>query len=104
MKTELLSVRLPKDNTAVLEEIVKEEQSDKTAALKKLLALGAKKYKLEKAVAQYQAGKISVGRASELAGISLWELMEELKARNISARLDKNDYQQSRRNLAKTWK
>lgn len=36
---------------------------------------------LEQAIALYQQGEISLGRAAEMAGITRWELMRLLKAR-----------------------
>ena len=36
MKTELISARLEKEDTKILEEITKEENTDKTSALKKI--------------------------------------------------------------------
>ena len=55
MKTELISARLEKEDTKILEEITKEENTDKTSALKKILKLGSKQYRLEKSIKHYQA-------------------------------------------------
>lgn len=103
MTTELISVRFPKEDVAIIEERVRDEKTDKTTALKRIFALGARQYKLEKAVGQYREGKISIGRAAEAAGISLWEMMDELKARNIANPLAKEDYMQGLKNLEKAW-
>ncbi len=65
---------------------------------------GAKQYKLEKAIKQYQEGKISIGKAAENAGISLWEIMDELKERNIVNPLGEEEFAQGLKNLQKVWK
>ena len=104
MKTELVSARLPKENTAILDEVAKEEKTDKTTALKKIFELGAKQYRLEKAIREYQQGKIGLGGAAEKSGISLWEMMEELKAKNIASPLKKEDYEEGLKNLRKAMK
>ena len=78
MKTELISARLEKEDTKILEEITKEENTDRTSALKKILKLGSRQYNLEKSIKQYQEGKISIGMAAEKANITLWEMMEEM--------------------------
>ncbi len=57
-----------------------------------------------KAAAQYQKGKIGLGSAAEMAGVSLWEMMDELKARNIANPLGKEDYAEGLKNLKKIWK
>ena len=104
MKTELVSARFQKEETAIIEEVSKEEKTDKPTALRTIFALRAKQYRLEKAIKQYQTGKISMGKAAENAGISLWEIMDELKERNIASTLTKEDYQEGLKNLKKIWK
>src|SRR3989344_3318740 len=104
MKTELISARFQKDETAIIEEVSKEEKTDKTTALRTIFALGAKQYKLEKAIKQYQAGKISIGKAAEKAGISLWEIMDKLKERNIANSLSEEEFTEGLKNLKKIWK
>lgn len=59
---------------------------------------------LEKVVRHYQAGKISLGKAAEMAGTTLWEMMDELKDRQIANPLDEEDFKQGLKNLAKSWK
>lgn len=104
MKTELISARFPKEDTATIEEIAQEEKTDKTTALRKIFALGAKQYRLEKAVKEYQEGKISIGKAAEIARVSLWEMMDELKERNIANRLGEEEFKEGLKNLEKVWK
>ena len=104
MKTEMVSARFEKKDTALIEEVAKEEKTDKTTALKKIFALGAKQYKLEKAIEQYQEGKISIGKAAEMAGMSLWEIMDKLKERNISNPLSEKEFKEGLKNLEKVWR
>lgn len=92
METEMISARLAKDEIAVIIERAKEEKTDRTTALRRIFGLGARQYRLEKAVKQYEAGKISFGAAAKLAGTSIWEMMDELKRRGIANPLTKEDY------------
>ncbi len=101
MGTKPMSARFEKEKMAVIEERAKEEKTDKTTALRRIFERGAKQYRLEKAVKQYQEGKISIGRAAELAGISIWEMMDELKDRNIPNLLTSEDYLEGKANLEK---
>jgi predicted HTH domain antitoxin len=66
--------------------------------------LGAKQYKLEKAIKHYQEGKTSIGNAAKEAGISLWEMMDELKDRNIPNQLSEEEFKEGLKNLEKAWK
>ncbi len=104
MGTEMVSARFETKDTKFIEEVAIEEKTDRTAALKKIFSMGAKQYRLEKAVEQYQKGKIGLGGAAEKAGISLWEMMEELKGRNISSPLSEEEFSEGLKNLKKAWK
>ncbi len=71
---------------------------------KRIFSLGAKQYRIEKAIRQYQRGQISIGKAAENAWISLWEMMDELKERNISNPLSEEEFKEGLKNLEKAWK
>ncbi len=47
--------------------------------------------KVEMAVYLYSQGRLSVGKARELAGMSLWEFRQLLASRRISPHYDEND-------------
>ena len=64
-----------------LKEIHKEEQS---SYIRKLLWKSVAQEKLDYAINQYLKDKISLGKASEIAGISIWEILDELHKRNIT--------------------
>lgn len=66
-----------------IEEYVKLSGLDKISAIEHLLKIGLKNSKIEIAIDKYKRGEISITRASEIAGVSLWEFMDELKKRNI---------------------
>ncbi len=103
MKTELISVRFPKEDVEIMEEVAKDERTDRTSAMKKIFALGAREYRLEKAVAAYQKNKVSIGKACEIAGTSIWEMHEELKARGIYSNLSEEDFTEGLKNIEKAF-
>ncbi len=40
--------------------------------------------KLEFTLDEYLSDKFSLGKASEIAGISIWEMLDELKKKNVT--------------------
>ncbi|MFH1587146.1 MAG: UPF0175 family protein [Candidatus Diapherotrites archaeon] len=104
MKTEMVSARFEKKDTALIEQVAKDEKTDKTTALKRIFGIGAKQYKIERAIKQYQEGKLSIGKAAENAEIGIWEMMEELKERNIANPLSEEEFKEGLKNLEKVWK
>ncbi len=55
--------------------------------------LTAPEVKLELAVWLYAQGRLSIGKARELAGVSLWEFRQILGLRRINAHYEKYDLQ-----------
>ena len=55
--------------------------------------LTAPELKLELAIWLYAQGRLSIGKAREFAGISLWEFRQALTARHIAAHYDLDDLQ-----------
>jgi predicted HTH domain antitoxin len=55
--------------------------------------------KCELAVSLFQQGKISFGKARELAGMNLWKFQQVLADRNIPVHYDENDYEEDLENL-----
>ena len=79
-----ISIILPddlKEEIDKLKEIYKEEQS---SYIRKLLWKSVAQEKLDYAINQYLDDKISLGRSCEIAGISIWEMLDELHRRNIT--------------------
>jgi predicted HTH domain antitoxin len=50
----------------------------------------------ELAVHLYEQGRLSIGKAHELAGLSLWEFRQLLGSRRIPPHLDETDLEQDR--------
>jgi len=78
-----ISIILPddlKEEIDKLKEIHKEEQS---SYIRKLLWKSIAQEKLDYAIKQYLDDKISLGKSSEIAGISIWEMLDELHKRYI---------------------
>jgi predicted HTH domain antitoxin len=84
-KTEQLNVRLPEALLQGLEEIATTEHLDRTAVLRKLLAEGIARYRLDRALRLYAEGHISKTRAAELAGVSLYDILDEIERRRLRA-------------------
>jgi len=81
--SKVLSVKLEKEKMKAIEEIAVEERSDRSTVARKLLEVGINQWKLEKAVQSVISGKASVWKASEIAGVSLRDLLAVLDDRKV---------------------
>lgn len=80
---EVVAARLPKDVARVIEQIAKEDKTDKSSVIARATDLYVKDWKLSKAIRFYQEGKVTVMKGANLANISIWEFLEELDKRKI---------------------
>jgi predicted HTH domain antitoxin len=94
-----MSVRMDRDNYQFLHEITKEEGSDLSKAVRDMVTRG----RILLAVERYKKGEASLGRAAELAGLPLGQLMTLLTEFGVEGRLEKEDYLQGLKNLKEVW-
>ncbi|HEY84999.1 MAG TPA: hypothetical protein G4N96_07820 [Chloroflexi bacterium] len=83
-QTVQLNLRIPSDLAREIAAISEQEALRKTDVARKYLIEGVRRWKLEQAVARYQQRQISLERAAADTGLSLYEMMDELRRRNIA--------------------
>jgi predicted HTH domain antitoxin len=81
----LISTRLPQDMNTEIEWYAKKEQVGKTVALRKILERGLKEVRVEHALEEYREGRVTLWKASEMARLPLWEMMEIIKEKGVPA-------------------
>jgi double-stranded uracil-DNA glycosylase len=91
MKTEQINLRLERELVAILERLASEESLDRATLMRKLLVEAIQRHQLDRAIQRYQEGDVSLGRASEEAGMSQWELLEEIRRHHVAYPLEPND-------------
>jgi predicted HTH domain antitoxin len=94
-----MSVRMDRENYEFLHEIAKEEGSDLSKAVRDTVTRG----RILLAVERYRKGEASLGRAAELAGVPVGQMMTILTEFGVESRLEKQDYLQGLKNLEKAW-
>ena len=97
--TKTMSIRMDRDNYEFLAEISKEERSDLSKAVRDLVTRG----RILLAVERYKQGEASLGKAAELAGLPVGQMMTILTEFGVESRIEKEDYLQGLNNLAKVW-
>lgn len=84
-ETEYLGARLERDIVKMVEKTAKEENIDKTKALKELIILGRKQLLIQKQIDLYRKGQCSIDKAAEIVGIPVTEMMREAVKAGISS-------------------
>ncbi len=97
--TKTMSIRMDRENYEFLAEISKEERSDLSKAVRDLVTRG----RILLAVERYKKGEASLGKAAELAGLPVGQMMTILAEFGVESRIEKEDYLQGLRDLSKAW-
>jgi predicted HTH domain antitoxin len=92
-----MSIRMDRDNYEFLSEITREERTDLSKTVRELVTRGRVLLAIEK----YRSGEASLGRAAELAGLPLGQMITVLADFGVESRIEKEDYLQGLQNLRK---
>ena len=92
--TEIVSTRVSDNMAKYLEEIEKEEKAYRATVVRKLLAKAIADWKLERALTLYSSGKVTLWKASKIAGLSLWEMTEIVRKRKVSFQYTYEDFRE----------
>ena len=84
----VLTVRLPKEDLEAIKQISIKTKKDKSTTIRELVEYG----KIYFAITNYREGKISVGKASEIAGLSLSGMIDLLAELGIESNMELEDY------------
>ena len=78
-----LSTRVPTQVWSQLEQFMREEKLDKSAAVRKLLWIGLEGWRQKRALEALAEGKVTFMKAAEIAGLDVWDFVELVKQSEI---------------------
>lgn len=81
---EIMSVRLGRELNMELEAIEKKWQIDRSEVIRRLLANAIKEWKIQDVLEDIREHKKSVGKAAEECGISLWEMLNLIRKKDVN--------------------
>ena len=89
--SERLSIVVPSEMNKEIEKLQKILNMDKSTVIRHLLSKSIREFKIETAVNEYKKGKLSLGKAAELADINLWEFIEICRKNQIQLDLTEEE-------------
>src|SRR3989344_8493027 len=69
-----MTIRLPKKDIEIMKQVSIKNKKDKSTIVRELIEWG----KVYFAIKEYKDGKLSIGKASEIAGLTISEMMDVL--------------------------
>jgi predicted HTH domain antitoxin len=89
--SERLSLIISSEMNDEIEKLQEILHMDKSSVIRQLLSKSIKELKKEKALEEYQKGKVSFGKAAEIADLNLWEFIDVCRKNNIQLNLSEED-------------
>ncbi len=78
-----LTTRVENDLAKIIDEVSKEEGMDRSTVIRRFLTKAAKDWLIEKSLQEYEEGKITLWQAARKCSLSVWEMIDEAKRREI---------------------
>jgi predicted HTH domain antitoxin len=97
--TKTMSIRMDRENFEFLNELTKEQRSDLSKAVRDMVTRGRVLFAMER----YKKGEASLGRAAELAGVPVGQMMTLLTEFGVQSRIEDEDYRQGLAAIRKAW-
>jgi predicted HTH domain antitoxin len=94
-----MSIRMDRENFEFLNELTKEQRSDLSKAVRDMVTRGRVLFAMER----YKKGDASLGRAAELAGVPVGQMMTLLSEFGVQSRIEDEDYLQGLAAIRKEW-
>jgi predicted HTH domain antitoxin len=97
--TKTMSIRMDRENFEFLNELTKEQRSDLSKAVRDMVTRGRVLFAMER----YKKGDASLGRAAELAGVPVGQMMTLLSEFGVQSRIEDEDYLQGLAAIREAW-
>ena len=78
-----ITTRVADEIAEEIDEIAKREGMDRSTVIRRFLSKAVKDWLIERSLEDYEQGKITLWQTAKRCGISLWEMIKEVKKREI---------------------
>ena len=78
-----LTTRVENELAEIIDEVSKEEGMDRSTVIRRFLMKAAKDWLIEKSLQEYEEGRITLWQAARRCGLSVWEIIDEAKRREV---------------------
>ncbi|MCD6456456.1 MAG: UPF0175 family protein [Methanophagales archaeon] len=79
-----VSVRIPRELDEDIKWVMHAEGIDSSSVIRKIIDLGIKEWKRERALELLRRGNVTIMKAASLAGVSIYEMLKLVKERDIA--------------------
>jgi len=78
-----VTTRVEEELAKAIDEVAKAEGMDRSTVIRRFLSKAVRDWLIEKSLSEYEEGKLTLWQAAERCGLSLWEMVEEARKREV---------------------
>jgi len=78
-----VTTRVEDELAKIIDEVAKKEGMDRSTVIRRFLLRAVKEWMVERALEDYELGKLTLWQAATQCGLSLWEMISEIKKKEI---------------------
>jgi predicted HTH domain antitoxin len=92
-----VNLRLDRELLTELDELAGYEHLDRPELARRILREGVARHREERAIQEYASGRVTAWRAAEMAGTSLYDMLDRIHERGVVHEMDPEELEQIRR-------
>jgi|SRR2546426_3095767 len=96
-----VSLRLSKESLQEIDRLAERLKTGRSEALRRFIERGLREARIDDALDRLRKGKVSVGRAAEVAGVSLYEMLDLVRRHHIPSGYGPEDLEKDLRELGR---
>lgn len=78
-----VTTRVEEELARIIDSIAKREGMDRSTVIRRFLLKAVKDWLIDRSLDEYEKGKLTLWQAAEKCGLSIWEMVDEVKKRDI---------------------
>jgi predicted HTH domain antitoxin len=78
-----VTTRVEEELVKIIDSIAKREGMDRSTVIRRFLLRAVKDWLIDRSLEEYEEGKLTLWQASKKCGLSIWEMISEVKKREI---------------------
>lgn len=98
---QIVSVRLSGESLREIDRLAELLKTDRSGALRRFIERGLREARIDDALDRLRRGKISVGRAAEMAKVTLYEMLDLARRHDIPSGYSPEDLERDLRELGR---
>jgi len=78
-----VTTRVDEDLAEAIDEVAKREGMDRSTVIRRFLSKAVRDWLIERSLADYENSRLTLWQAASSCGLSLWEMINEAKKREV---------------------